>query len=158
VNQDRILREHLVKFLRGNDAHADFNAAVAGLPPKLRGVSAKGLPHTPWQLVEHMRVAQWDILEFSRNPNHISPKFPEGYWPASIAPPNEAAWKKSLAAFRADLKAMQELVFDSSTDLFAPIPHGEGQTIFREALLVADHNSYHLGQLILLRRALGAWQ
>jgi hypothetical protein len=158
MKQDSVLREHLVKLLRGNDAHTDFDTAIAGLPPQLRGARADGAPHTPWQLLEHMRIAQWDILEFSRNPNHVSPKFPEEYWPSSDAPANDAAWKKSLAAFRADLKAIEELVVDPSTDLFAAIPHGEGQTIFREALLVADHNSYHLGQLILLRRLLGAWQ
>jgi len=115
------------------------------------------VPHTPWRLLEHLRIAQWDILEFSRNPKHVSPSFPDGYWPRSDAPPDAAAWDRSVAAFRADLKAMQDLVADPATDLFALLPHGEGQTILREALLVADHNAYHLGQLVMLRRALGAW-
>jgi uncharacterized damage-inducible protein DinB len=98
-----------------------------------------------------------DILEFSRDPEHVSPEFPDGYWPDSEAPPTQDAWDKSVAAFRADLKAMQNLVADPATDLFARIPHGDGQTILREALLVADHNAYHLGQLVVIRRALGAW-
>jgi hypothetical protein len=157
MNNDQSLREHLVYLLRGGGAHLNFDAAVADLPAKLRGARAAGTPHTPWRLVEHMRIAQWDILEFSRNPKHVSPSFPDGYWPEGDAPPSETAWDRSLAAFRSDLKAMQDLVTDPSTDLFAPIPHGEGQTILREALLVADHNAYHFGQLVMLRRVLGAW-
>ncbi len=104
-----------------------------------------------------MRIAQWDILEFARNPKHKSPEFPKGYWPEAPTPPNEKAWQKSVNAFRADLKAMTELVANESTDLFAKIPHGDGQTVLREALLLADHNAYHLGQLVLVRRLLGAW-
>jgi hypothetical protein len=104
-----------------------------------------------------MRLAQWDILEFSRNPKHVSPEFPDGYWPKSDKPPNDAAWDRSVAAFRADLQDFQDLVADPASDLFAPIPHGQGHTILREALLVADHNAYHLGQLVVVRRALGAW-
>jgi hypothetical protein len=157
MNPDQALREHLLNLLRGGGAHLDFEAAVAGLPAELRGARVAGAPHTPWRLVEHMRIAQWDILEFSRNPKHVSPTFPDGYWPDGDAPPNAAAWERCLAAFRADLKAMQDLVANPSTDLFARISHGEGQTILREALLVADHNAYHLGQLVMLRRALGAW-
>ena len=128
------------------------------MPAKLRGAKPPGMPHTPWRLVEHMRLAQWDILEFSRNPKHVSPEFPQGYWPKGDAPPNSKAWDVSIKAFRKDLKAMEDLVNDSKTDLFARIPHGEGQTILREALLVADHNAYHLGQLVVIRRLLGAWK
>jgi hypothetical protein len=157
MNQDQELREHLLYLLRGGGAHLDFEAAIADLPPNLRGAKLAGLPHTPWRLLEHMRIAQWDILEFSRNPRHASPPFPEGYWPAGDGPPTADAWDRSVAAFRADLLAMQDLVADPSTDLFARIPHGEGQTILREALLIADHNSYHLGQLVAVRRLLGAW-
>jgi hypothetical protein len=151
------LRDHLLYLLRGGGAHLDFDAAVGGLAPELRGAKPAGQPHTPWRLLEHLRIAQWDILEFSRSPRHVSPPFPQGYWPAGDAPPDTGAWDRSAAAFRADLKAMQDLVADPATDLFAPIPHGEGQTVLREALLVADHNAYHLGQLVLLRRLLGAW-
>jgi hypothetical protein len=157
MNTDKALREQLVKLLGGSEAHVDFETAIADLPDDLRGAKPGGIPHSPWRLLEHMRIAQWDILEFSRNAKHVSPKFPEGYWPAGDAPPNTAAWDKSVAAFRADLKAMQNLINDSSKDLSAPIAHGQGQTLLREALLLADHNSYHLGQLIAVRRALGAW-
>jgi hypothetical protein len=157
MNQDKALREHLLYLLRGGGAHLHFDAAVADLPAAQRGARPPGVPHTPWRLLEHMRIAQWDILEFSRNGRHVSPKFPEGYWPQGDAPPDAAAWDRSVAAFRADLRAMCDLVADPATDLFAPIPHGEGQTILREALLVADHNAYHLGQLVVVRRALGAW-
>ncbi len=151
------LREHVLFLLEGGGAHLDFGRAVADLPPELRGRRPPQVPHTPWRLVEHLRLAQWDILEFSRDPKHVSPEFPDGYWPKGDAPPNDAAWEKSLAGFRADLKAMQQLVADPKVDLLAKIPHGTGQTILREALLVADHNAYHLGQLVVVRRALGAW-
>jgi uncharacterized damage-inducible protein DinB len=157
MNTDQSLREHLLYLLRGGGAHLNFDAAVAGLPPELRGARPPGVPHTPWRLLEHLRLAQWDILEFSRNPKHVSPDFPAGYWPEGDTPPDDAAWERSVAAFRADLQAMQDLVADPKTDLFARIPHGEGQTVLREALLVADHNAYHLGQLVVIRRALGAW-
>jgi hypothetical protein len=158
MSTDQSLREHLLYLLRGGGAHLSFDQAVAGLPARLRGVRPRGLPHSPWRLVEHMRIAQWDILEFCRNPEHVSPKFPEGYWPEGDASPTARAWTKSIAAFRTDLEAMQALVTDPATDLFARIPHGAGQTILREALLMADHNAYHLGQLVVVRRLLGAWK
>jgi hypothetical protein len=157
MNTDQSLRDHLLYLLRGGGAHLDFDAAIADLPVDLRGAKPAGLPHTPWRLLEHMRIAQWDILEFSRNPKHVSPKFPDGYWPQGDAPPDAGVWDLSAASFRADLRAMQDLVSDPATDLFTPIPHGQGQTILREALLVADHNAYHLGQLVTVRRLLGAW-
>jgi hypothetical protein len=156
-NQSSALRDQLVELLGSSHAHADFEAAVRDLPPELRGKKVRGAEHTAWQLLEHLRLAQWDILEFSRNPKHVSPKWPEGYWPATPAPPDETAWDKSVRRFKADRKAMQKLVADPANDLFAPFPHGEGQTLLREALLVADHNAYHIGQLVLLRRLLGAW-
>ncbi len=156
--KDAALRRHLIELLRGRGAHADFDEAIDGLPESLRGVRVKDLPFTAWRLVEHLRLAQWDILEFSRDAKHKSPQWPEGYWPESDAPPNAAAWDASVAAFRRDLAEMEKLVRDSSNDLFAAIPHGQGQTLLREALLVADHNSYHAGQLIVLRRLLGAWK
>jgi hypothetical protein len=155
-HEDR-LREHLLELLGGGHAHLNFDAAVAGLPPELRGTRPPRLPHTPWRLLEHMRIAQWDILRFCIDPHHVSPEFPEGYWPAGDAPPDPDAWDRSVAAFRADLKAMMDLVADPKTDLFAPLPHGQGQTVLREALLVADHNAYHLGQFVTVRRLLGAW-
>jgi uncharacterized damage-inducible protein DinB len=152
------LREHLLYLLRGGGAHLDFEKAIAGLPPELRGVRPAGLPHSPWRLLEHMRIAQRDILEFCRDPRHVSPPFPEGYWPQGDAPPGPDAWEQSLNAFRADMRAMEALVADPASDLFTPLPHGDGQTLLREALLVADHNAYHLGQLVVVRRLLGAWE
>jgi len=151
------LRKHVIYLLNEGGAHVTFDAAVARFPAAARGKKHKGAPHTAWQLVEHMRIAQWDILEFSRNAAHVSPEFPEGYWPKSEAPPTNGAWNESLRKFRADLEAIAALVSDPKTDLLARIPHGDGQTILREALLVADHNAYHLGQLVILRRLLGAW-
>ena len=156
-DKDESLREHLLNLLKGSQAHTTFDATIAALPATLRGKKAKGLPYTAWMLLEHMRIAQWDILEFSRNAKHRSPDWPKGYWPKSEAPPSASAWDESVKAFRADLKAMQRLVSDPKTDLYARIPWGDGQTILREALLVADHNAYHLGQLVALRRVLGAW-
>ena len=152
------LREQVLYLLRGGGAHLNFETAIAGLPAGLRGVKPPGLPFSAWRLLEHLRIAQWDIVEFSVNPKHISPAWPDGYWPETDAPPIDAAWKKSVQQFRRDLKRMESLVENPRADLDAPIPHGEGQTILREALLVADHNAYHLGQLVLVRRLLGAWK
>ena len=143
---------------RGGHAHLDFEKATAGLPIELRGAKPPGLPFTPWRLVEHMRIAQWDILQFSIDPHHVSPDFPDGYWPQVMPRLSSEAWDQAIAAFRADLKAMMDLIADPKTDLFTPLPHGQGQTILREALLVADHNAYHLGQLVIVRRLLGAWR
>jgi hypothetical protein len=156
--ESNALRQHLLDLLRGRNAHADFDAVMADFPSRLRGVKPPGAPYTGWQLLEHMRIAQSDILEFSRNAKHKSPPWPEGYWPKTEAPPSAASWNNSLRSFRADLKAMAKLIADKKTDLFARIPHGSGQTILREALLIGDHNSYHLGQILLLRRLLGAWK
>ncbi|MFN7993326.1 MAG: DinB family protein [Bryobacteraceae bacterium] len=158
MTKDESLREHLDYLLGGGGAHVDFKKAIADIPSNRRGVRPEGIPHSPWELLEHMRIAQWDILEFSRNPKHVSPKWPEGYWPETPAPPDDAAWDKSVKAFRANLTAMRRLVKDPGTNLYARIGHGDGQTILREALLIADHNAYHLGQLVLVRRLLGAWQ
>ena len=159
---DAALRQHLLALLDGGNAHATFDAAIADFPAELRGarpeVKEEAVPYSPWQLLEHLRIAQWDILEFSRNLKHISPEWPEGYWPRSAKPPDPRAWNKSVQSFRQDLQAMKDLVSDPVTDLFARIPHGEGQTILREALLVVDHNAYHIGQLVLLRKLLGAWK
>ncbi|MGA2170003.1 MAG: DinB family protein [Terracidiphilus sp.] len=155
---DASLRQHLLDLLNGGNAHADFDLAVKNLPADLRGKRPRGAEHSPWEILEHMRIAQWDILEFSRDPNHKSPEFPGGYWPATQAPPDEKAWDKSVRAFRKDLRDLCDLVAAESTDLFARIPHGDGQTILREALLTADHNAYHLGQLVLVRRLLGVWK
>ena len=154
MDNDQSLREHLLYLLRGGGAHIDFETLVADFPAAAINGRAPGVPYTPWQVLEHMRIAQWDILEFSRDAAHVSPKWPAGYWPAPDAEADEAAWRQSVAAFRADLEAMARLVADPATRLFAPVPHGDGQTILREALLVADHNAYHLGVLATLKRLL----
>ena len=154
---DAFLRKHLVDLLKGGSAHVRFMDAVDGFPANKRGTFAPGLPHTGWQLLEHSRIAQWDILEFSRNPRHISPGFPEGYWPKTPGPPSDAEWEKSVQDFQRDLGQMIALVQSPKTDLVEKIAHGDGQTILREALVLADHNAYHSGQLVDLRRALGAW-
>jgi DinB superfamily len=158
MQTDRQLRQHLVKLLKGGDAHADFDTAIGKFPASLRGTRPEHAEHSAWEVLEHLRIAQWDILEFSRNPHHKSPEFPAGYWPSSQTPPDAGAWDKSAEAFRRDLRAFCDMVNDESTDLFARIPHGEGQTVLREVLVAADHNSYHLGELVLLRRILGAWE
>ena len=158
MSQDEILRQQLAKAMDWNEAHADLHAAVEDFPAKLCGRIPEGFPHSAWQLLEHIRLALWDILEFSRDARHKSPKWPEGYWPKSPKPSSDDAWEKSVKAVEEHLREMRKLVTDPSRDLFAPLPHGTGQTLLRQALLVADHNAYHLGQLVLLRRALGVWQ
>ena len=152
------LRKQLVETLRSSHAHADFAQSVKDFPAEARGKRPEGGPHSPWELLEHMRIAQWDILEFSRNGKHESPKWPEGYWPRSPEPPDGKAWDRSVQQFRQDTDTFCKLIEDESNDLFAKIPHGDGQTLLREALLAADHNAYHLGQLVLARRMLGAWK
>ena len=156
--EDQKLRKQLVEYLSGRGAHADWKASFRGIPPKLRGLRPAGFDHSLWELLEHMRIAQWDILEFSRDAKHISPEWPAGCWPTTPAPPNAKAWDQSLKAFARDLEAMQKLVSNRKIDLFAKIPHGTGQTILREALLVADHNAYHLGQVLAVRKILGNWK
>ena len=152
---DQPLRDHVLYLLKGGGAHANFDDAMGDWPAQLAGVKVANFPHTAWMLLEHLRLGQWDIVEFSRNSKHVSPKWPEGYWPASEAPADEKAWSASMAAFRKDLRTMERLVSDRKVDLYARIPWGDGQTILREALLVADHNAYHLGQLVMLRKSIG---
>ena len=158
MDQIRVVRDELLKLLSGGTAHADFEQAVAGFPLTLRGAKPAGAPHSAWELLEHLRIAQWDMLEFCRNPNHKSPDWPGGYWPATAEPPNEEAWDLSVRQFRADLQDFRALVDNPNSDLFKPFGHGDGQTLLREALQAADHNGYHIGELIFLRRLLGAWK
>jgi hypothetical protein len=153
--QDKSLRDHLLYLLKGGGAHIGFDDAMGDWTLQLAGVLVANFPHTAWMLLEHMRLAQWDILDFSRDSKHVSPPWPEGYWPASATPPDEKAWTASMSAFKKDLRTMERLVSDRRVDLYAPIPWGDGQTILREALLLADHNAYHLGQLVMLRKSIG---
>lgn len=158
ADRDRALREHLVWLLSGGHAHVRFDAAVTGLPLRLQGARPAGIPYSPWMLLEHLRISQWDIVEFSHTPRHVSPPWPAGYWPKRPEPPTAAAWSRSVRAFRRDLKKMIALVRNPKTDLYARLPHGRGHTVLREAILLADHNAYHLGQLVAVRRMLGAWK
>jgi len=158
MNHEKDLRDRLLYVLKGKGAHLDFNKAISDFSPEYRGKKHTALPYTAWQLLEHMRIAQWDILEFSRNAKHISPKWPEGYWPDTESPPDAKSWEKSVTILKRELQEMQDLVANPEIDLYAKIPHGNGQTILREALLLADHNAYHLGQLVMLRKILSAWK
>lgn len=156
-DNDSALRRQLIELIKGGSAHVDYKKALEDFPAELRGKRPKASPHTPWQLLEHMRLAQSDILEYSRDSSHTSPDFPEGYWPETPEPPDPKAWDRTVNGFCEDLRAICKMVEDESKDLFAPFPNGSGHTLFREALLAADHNAYHLGQLVLLRRMLGTW-
>jgi uncharacterized damage-inducible protein DinB len=154
---DKALREQLGKVLSWREAHADWKQALAGLDTAHRGVRPAGSPHSVWDLLEHVRLAQRDILDFTLEPKHVSPDWPSGYWPKNLAPADDAEWEKSVREFFHDLKEMEKLVNNPRTDLFGRIPHGTGQTFLRQVLLLIDHNSYHLGQLVLVRRLLSAW-
>ena len=158
TDESELLRNQLVELLKTSHAHATFDAAVRDFPAELRSKKARGAPHTAWQLLEHIRIALWDIAEFCRDTRHKSPSWPEGYWPKKPAPPSDEAWEESVKAIRASLDAMRKLIQDPKQDLFAPLAGGSGQTLLREVLLAADHNAYHLGQLVLVRKALEAWQ
>ena len=152
------MRTQLAKTLDWGEAHADFDAAVKDFPAALRGKRLDGLPYSAWQILEHLRIAQHDILDFSRNAKYEAMKWPDDYWPASPEPPDEKAWDKSVAAFRRDRRAVQKMAADPTVNLNKRIPHGSGQTYLREILLVLDHNAYHVGELVMLRRLLGAWK
>jgi hypothetical protein len=155
TSPDKSVRDHLLYLLAGGGAHADFDAAMNDWPVQLAAAKVANFPHTAWMLLEHMRIGQWDILEFSRDSKHVSPPWPEGFWPESEAPASEKAWKSAMTQFKKDLRAIQQLVANPKTNLYAKLPWGDGQTILREALLVADHNAYHLGQLVMLRKCMG---
>lgn len=157
MTRDDPLRAQLARFIDWREGHADFDSAVAGLPSERRGVRAERLPHSPWELLEHLRLTQRDILDFCRDPDYHELSWPADYWPTSTAPPSDDAWDASVAAYRADREAMRALATDESVDLFAKIPHGTGQTYLRELLLIQDHAAYHIGQLVLVRRALSVW-
>jgi hypothetical protein len=152
TQENQTLRSQLVTAISGRESHIDFDSALEDFPVNARGKKPAGAPHTAWQLLEHMRIAQHDILEFSRNPHHKSPEWPEGYWPKTEVPPDDEAWDLTVASFKKDAKELTKLVEDSHHDLFKPFPHGSGQTLLREALVVATHNSYHLGQLVFLKK------
>jgi DinB superfamily len=154
MQQEASLRKHLFYVLKGGGAHVSLDDFVRDFPVDLCGNRVEGLPYTAWQVLEHMRIAQWDILEFTRDPSHVSPDFPSGYWPAPDQNGTPELWSETLEKFRHDQSEMQKLVADEKSDLHAKLPHGNGQTILREALLIADHNAYHLGALAVIMRLL----
>lgn len=157
MSADTILRQQVLALLDGRNAHATLDDVVAGFPPEHFNTRPPNVPYSPWHLLEHIRIAQWDILEFTRDPNYKSPPWPEGYWPAPDAQADEAAWNNTLAAIRADMAALKAMVQDPARDLTAELPHAPGYTLLREALLVADHNAYHIGEFGILRQVMGTW-
>ena len=154
---DDLIRDQIVRLLEWEEAHASFDSAAADLPENTRGRTPAGLPYSPWQLVEHLRITQRDILDFCRDPDYRELSWPDDYWPASSVPPSAAAWDESIGRFREDRAALQALARDAGTDLHARVPRGTGQTYLRELLLAADHAAYHVGELVVVRRLLGAW-
>ena len=157
MNGNEVLREQLLQLLRGRNAHLSFEDAVSSFPPESINTKPPNVLYTPWHLVEHIRIAQWDILEFMRDPEHISPKWPEGYWPPPDEVTNESGWKRSIESFGTDLKDLEAMVQDDEIDLMAELPHAPGYTYLREILLVADHNAYHIGEFSILRQIMGTW-
>jgi len=157
LDHDKALRDHLVKVLDWEDAHVSFDKVLTGIPAEARGARPDGLPHSAWELLEHLRLAQSDIFDFCRNPAYVELRWPEDYWPSSSEPSSDEEWEASIAGFHRDLNGLKDLAKGPKIDLFSPIPHGSGQTYLREILLVADHNAYHLGQLVVVRQLLGIW-
>ena len=158
MEHEAALRERLVEMLRSGDAHVGLDAALEDLPPEQRGARPPGQPHTVWRLLEHLRIAQWDILEFSRGPDHVSPPWPDGYWPDGDAPASDAQWDEARERYERDLDAFCALLRDPASDLFLAFAWGSGQDLLREALVLADHQAYHVGQIVLLRQLLGSWR
>jgi len=152
------VREHLGRLLTWEDSHVGFDTAIAGIPPSFRGKTPKGAPYSIWQLLEHMRRAQHDILDFCQNPNYKELHWPDDYWPETAAPPSPKAWNASVRDFQKDRETFVKLAKDPKVDLTAKIPHGQGQTYLREIILAADHAAYHVGELVLVRKLLGIWK
>lgn len=157
MDSDKLLRDQLAELLKGGHAHATFDQAVRGFPVEKAGERPPGAPHSAWELLEHLRIAQNDILRFSQSADYVSPKWPDGYWPESPAPRDASDWNRSVDGFHADLRAFEAMLRNSANDLYQRFPWGDGQTLLREALVLADHNSYHIGQLVHLRQLIGAW-
>ena len=157
MSSEDVVREQLLHLLRGGNAHMSFDQAIDDFPLEFINSKPSNVPYSPWQLLEHLRIAQWDILEFIRNRDHVSPAWPEGYWPAKDEEANSTRWQQTIQSFRSDMKALETIVENPGTDLYTDLPHAEGYTIFREILLVADHNAYHLGEFAILRQVMGTW-
>ena len=157
MDSNKVLRQQLLALLRGGNAHMGVEQAVADFPPDSINTRPPSVPYTPWHLLEHIRIAQWDILEFVRNPHHVSPEWPEGYWPQPEEQADETKWQATIAAIQADLRAIQQMAEDPNIDLSAPLSHAKDYTVLRELLLVADHNAYHIGEFAILRQVMGTW-
>lgn len=158
MNTDKQLRDQLVQMIAGEHAHVSLDNALKGIPQKATGIRPDRVPYSVWQLAEHIRITQWDIVKFSSDPEHISPPWPVGYWPEKEAPEDPQAWKQCLASIRKDREMMIEMILDPETDIMKPFPYGDGQNLLREALLIIDHTSYHTGEIIVVRRLLGIWK
>jgi hypothetical protein len=157
MDNDQVVRSQLLSLLRRGNAHMGFDQAVADFPIERINQEPPNVPYTPWHLLEHIRIAQWDILEFIRNPNHVSPDWPEGYWPPREQEANREQWNRTIQGFRDDLEALQAIIADPATDLYATMPQGEKYNILREILTVADHTAYHIGEFGILRQVMGTW-
>jgi hypothetical protein len=157
MDQEQLIRKQLVTLLNSEEAHMCFAEAVADFPAEFMNTRPPNVSYTPWHLLEHMRLAQWDILDFIRNPKYVAPEWPAGYWPPTDSEADPIAWHNTIKQFESDRRALQNLVLDLDTDLYVPIPHGQGQTIFREILVVSDHNAYHLGEFAILRQVMSTW-
>jgi hypothetical protein len=158
MESDKVVREQLLFLLRSGNAHMNFDQAVADFPIQNINTKPPNVSYTPWYLLEHLRIAQWDILEFIRDPKHVSPTWPEGYWPPENEEADQAKWEKTICDFQADMETLQDMVVDQQVDLYALIPHAPDYTILREILLVADHNAYHIGEFAILRQVMDNWQ
>ena len=157
MSSDQVVREQLLALLSGGNAHMPFEQAVAHFPPHLFNTLPPNIPYTPWHILEHLRIAQWDILDFIRNPDYVTPDWPGGYWPEQNATADQKQWDKTISAFLSDAQTLREIVSDPQTDLYAPIPHAPGYNILREILVVSDHNAYHIGEFAILRQVMGSW-
>jgi hypothetical protein len=155
--KDEVVRTQLLSLLRRGNAHMGLDEAVADFPEGQMNSQPPNVPYTPWHLLEHIRITQWDILEFIRNPDHVSPEWPVGYWPARDEKADARRWAETIEQYQADLKALQDIVADPATDLYATMPQGEKYTILREILTVADHTAYHVGEFGILRQVMGTW-
>ncbi|MCI0576556.1 MAG: DinB family protein [Chloroflexi bacterium] len=157
MHADHVIRQQLLALLAGGNAHMSFDQAIADFPAEQFNTKPVHVTYTPWHILEHMRITQWDILEFIRNPNHVSPHWPAGYWPHPAEEADRDRWQKTIRQFQADLQALRDIVADPATDLTAPIPHAPSYTIFREILVVSDHNAYHIGEFAILRQVMETW-
>ncbi len=157
MESDEILRKHLLDLLGGGNAHMPFSEAVADFPPGSMNAFPPNVPYTPWHLLEHLRLTQWDILDFIVNPNYVWRKWPDEYWPAREARATQAQWNETIAKFKADVKRLEEIVANPATNLTEDMPHAKGYTILREIIVVCDHNAYHIGEFAILRQVMGTW-